>query len=388
MKNKINWDDIRKDFEVSKNKIFFLSAGMSPLPKITYQAIIDEYDKLHKYGEINWVKDFERYTNLCKDIAALINTRPENITFVQSTSLAMSIIALSLKNYYKSDFNIVSMQDEFPSSTVPYEYQGIEMRYVQPIKARYSIDSIMNLINEKTIAVVSSHVQYSTGFKQDILSLGKLLKEKNILFIVNATQAFPYYPVDVEAAGISALTASVHKWGLCGHIGCLFYTSEEFRRKFPSPIAGWLSIDTQGKGFIHTDKNIPFKLHDSAYRYTLGSFNIQTILAFQKALDYIKKIGIENIQERLSELTDYLIKKLKKLNVNIVTPTENKNERAAIVSFDLGSNEKNEEFVKECYAKDIIITQRNGLIRVSVNIFINYEDIDKLISLLNIFLSK
>lgn len=379
--SKINWNKIREDFEVTKNNIFFLSAGMSPLLKITYDAILEEYNKLYKYGEINWKEDYKKYTLLCKDIALLLNTNEDDITFVQNTSLAMSMVALAMKNKLGDNFNIVSMQDEFPSSTVPFEYQRISMRYVQPIQSRYLIDSILDLIDAKTAAVVTSYVQYSTGFKQDILKLGKALKERNLIFIVNATQAFPYYLVDVKEAGISVLTASLHKWGLCGHIGTLFYTSKEFRQKFPSLIAGWLSIDTEEKGFIHTEKNAPFKLYDSAKQYNLGSFNIQTLLAFQKSLNYIKSIGIANIQKRIVNLTDYLIKKLQRFGVKIVTPTENIEERAAIVSFILDNN-KHEEFIRKCFENKVIITQRNGLIRVSLNIFNDYNDIDVLINLL------
>lgn len=381
MINNIDWDKIREEFDVTKNNIFLLSAGMSPLAKITYDAIIEEYTKLYKYGEINWTGDYKKYALLCKEIASLLNTNEDNITFVQSTSLAMSVVALAIKNRLKDNFNIVSMQDEFPSSTVPFEYQHITMRYVQPVQSRYPIDTILDLIDNETVAVVTSYVQYSTGFRQDILKLGKALKERDVIFIVNATQAFPYYLVDVEEAGISVLTASLHKWGLCGHIGTLFYTSKEFRQEFPSPIAGWLSIDTEGKGFIHTDKNVPFKLYDSAKQYNFGSFNIQTLLAFQKSLNYIKLIGIANIQKRIEDLTDYLINKLQKLSVKIVTPAENRKERAAIVSFILNDN-KHKEFIQKCFENKVIIAERNGLIRVSLNIFNNFNDIDVLINLL------
>ncbi|OGF60008.1 MAG: hypothetical protein A2Y62_18500 [Candidatus Fischerbacteria bacterium RBG_13_37_8] len=372
-----DWDKIRKDFPVTKNKTYFLSAAMSPIPIPVFNAILQEYRTLHELGELNFPKDMERFKKLCGDIAELMNTNADNITFVQNTSTAMSLLALSFKNQIKPPFNIISMQDEFPSSTVGFEYLGIKMRYAQPLNARYPIASILDMIDNHTLAVITSQVQYATGFQQNLIALGKELRSRDILFFVNSTQAFPFYPIDVQAAHIDVLTASLHKWGLTGHIGTMFFTTPEFRELFPTPCAGWLSINTKGKSFIHTGKNIPFHLHSTAHCYDSGTFNLQAVLAFQTALDYINQIGITIIQNRIIELTDYLIAGLRKLNITIISPVSESEERSAIVSFTLGNN--NKEFIDACAQQHILLSPRDGNIRVSVNIFNNFADIDKLL---------
>jgi selenocysteine lyase/cysteine desulfurase len=105
------------------------------------------------------------------------------------------------------------------------------------------------------------------------------------------------------------------------------------------------------------------------------------ILAFQVALDYLKAIGFENIRTRILELTDYLILGLKKLGVRVVSPTEKPQERSPIVSFSLG--ERNDECIERLTKESISVSPRAGNIRVSVNIFNNFEDIDKLLSVLH-----
>jgi selenocysteine lyase/cysteine desulfurase len=112
----------------------------------------------------------------------------------------------------------------------------------------------------------------------------------------------------------------------------------------------------------------------------LGTFNLQPLLAFQKALDYINEIGIKAIQERIMELTDYLIQGLRKRTVTIISPVARKGERSAIVSFTLG--DKNEATIKKCKEKNIYVSQRDGNIRVAVNIFNNFADIDRLLEVL------
>jgi selenocysteine lyase/cysteine desulfurase len=376
----IDWDKIRRDFPITKNSAYFQSAAMSPIPTPVFDALLKEYQKLHLNGDIKWMDDLERFKSLCANLAESMNTEPNNVTFVPNTSTAMSLVALSLKDQIKKPFNIVSMKDEFPASTIGFEYLKIEMNYVEPTEGRYPIDSIIEMIDEQTVAVVTSQIQYATGFHQDLLALGRELRQRGVLFIANSTQAFPYFPVDVKGSNIDVLSASLHKWGLTGHVGSMFFTSPSFRERFPSPWAGWLSVDTNGKSIIHTSKNTPFRLHQSAHCYDFGTFNLQPLLAFQKALDYIQGIGLQNIQQRVLELTDYLIRGLKDLSITIISPISRKEERSAIVSFTL--DDKNENCVKKFAENKIYVTLRDGKIRVSVNIFNNFVDIDRLLEVL------
>lgn len=380
-----DWNRIRKDFPITKKIVYFQSAAMSPIPSPVFAAIVKNYRKIHKQGDVLWTKDLARYRKLCGDIASLINTEADNICFVQNTSTAMSLLALSIKNTKEMPHNVVSTEDEFPASTIGFEYLRIPMRYVPPRNSRFPVDSILERVDEQTVAVVTSYVQYATGFRQDLQNLGRVLHDKGILFIVNATQGFPFYPLDIQAMHIDALTCSLHKWGMTGHIGSIFFTTPEFRKIFPAPWIGWLSVDG-GKGFIHTAKNAPFRVYESARRYEFGTQNLQTILAFQKALDYLKAIGFENIRKRMLELTDHLIAGLKKLGVMIVSPVDKPEERSPIVSFSLGN--RNKECIERLTQESISVSPRAGYIRASLNIFNNTEDIDKLLSVLRSMISS
>lgn len=376
-----DWNRIREDFPVTKNCVYFQSAGMSPLPNPVYQNIIDNYKVINQFGDIHWEKDMEKLKHLCASIASMINSKADNITFMPSTSHVMSMLALTFKQNIKNPFNLVSMLDEFPATTVGWEYQGIPMRYVNPVKGRYSVQSILSHVDDNTLAVVTSLVQYATGFRQDLAALGRELKKRNILHIVNATQGFPIFPIDTKKMHVDALSASVHKWGMTGHVGALFFTTESFRKKFPSPLAGWLSVAPSGEDFIHTAKNQPFRLWDSARRYQIGTINLQPLLAFQTALNYMNKIGFENIRERIFELTGYLINGLQELGIQIKSPIDNLDERSAIVTFTLG--DKNQAAIKNLEKKKIYVSYRDRNIRVSINIFNNHTDIDMLLKVLH-----
>ncbi len=376
----MNWEQIRNDFPVTKNAVYFQSAGMSPIPNQVLDVIIKAFTKLNQFGDIHFMEDLIEAGKLNKILASMLNTDTENINIVPNNSFAMSLLALSFKENIKTPFNIVSMMDEFPSSTVPFEYKGITMKYVEAENSRFSIESIMSKIDENTLAVVTSYVQFCTGFRQNIETLGKELKKRNVLFIVNATQGFPLFPVDVKKCNIDVLTCSVHKWGFSGHTGTIFYTSPEFRERFASPIAGWLSVDTNNE-LIHTGKNVPFSLHNSARRYYTGTYNLQTLIGFKASLEYLNNIGFENIRQRLFELGNYMIKKLNETKIQIVSPVKNFEERSAIISITLG-NELNNKALAFLESKNIFTSFRFGMLRISFNIFNNFDDINKLVEAL------
>ena len=374
-----DWIKIRKDFPVTKKFAYFQSAAMSPLARPVFEAIVKNYRAIYEFGDKRWDEDLLTYQKMLRSLGGLLNTETENLTFMPNTSTATAMVALTLKNNAPRSFNVVSLEDEFPASTIGFEYQGIPMRYVQPRNGLYPINSILDHTDNDTLAVVTSYVQYATGFRLDIEALGRALGRRDILYIVNATQAFPYYPVDIKNMHIDVMTASLHKWGLTGHLGSLFFTSPAFREQFPPPITGWLSVDSD-IGLIHTAKNIPFRIHSSARSYDFGTFNLQTLLAFQSALDYMKAIGFENIRKRIRELTDYLIAGLQAVGITIISPIDAPESRSAIVTFKPLMDYS--ACVKALEKKNILVSPRAGYVRVAVNIFNSFDDIDRLLEAL------
>lgn len=374
----VDWHKIRQDFPITKNMVYFQSAGMSPVATPVLDSIIEEYRKLNQVGDIHWHEDMAKCRQLYRHVERLIHSEPGNVVFTANTSLAMSLLALSFRLNMKEHFNIVSMLDEFPSTSVPFEYQKIEMRYVEPTKASYPLASIVAKTDKNTLAVVTSYVQYCTGFRQNLETLGQELKSRGILLVVNATQAFPIFPVDVQRMNIAAMTASLHKWGGTGHVGSAFYTAPEFRRRFPAPIAGWLSVPPQGEALIHTGKNVPFALYENAEQYNLGTINLQPLLALETSLHYLENIGWEHIRERILSLVGMLIGGLQKLPVTIISPIDRKDEISAIVVFRAG--EPTQRLVEELGKEKICVACRNGNVRVSINIFNNEDEIETLLS--------
>ncbi len=387
MKKETDWKKIRKDFPVTDNLAFFQSAGMSPLPMPVYETVCDKYSKLCRYGDISWEEDAESIRKFYDTLGRIINTGGENITFLPNTSVALSLVALSLKKAFGKKFNIITMYDEFPATNVPFEGQDIKIRYVKPLPDnRYPVDHIIDSVDENTKAIITSYVNYSSGFRQDLETLGKKAKEKGLLFIVNATQGFPVFPVDVKKMSVDVMAASLHKWGCAGHVGSLFFTTPNYRKQFPAPITGWLSVLPPDYDFIPVQKNEKFKQYETARQYEFGTMNHQVLLGAKTAFEYMNNIGFKKIRERIMEITGYMTEELSKLPVEIKSPLANKKERTGIVSIDIPGycNQAMALYLKD---KGVFAAIRNQNIRLSVNFFNDRSDVDRLIKVLREYLA-
>ncbi len=378
------WDEIREEFPVTQNLAYFQSAGMSPIPTRVLQAVTEAYTKLSHFGGMHFPEDIVRSDKLREKLAKMINTSASNLCFAHNTSTAFNFIAAALKRGTPFDFNLVSLMDEFPSSHIPFEFQGIPVKFVKPVNGVYSIESIIEAVDEKTMGVVCSYVQYSTGFMLDIEKLGKTLNEMDLLFIVNATQAFPIYEVDVEKMHIDVLAVSFHKWGLCGVAGTLFYTSEGFREMYPNPMAGWLGVKPPSDDFIPTQKNEEYEQFEHAGQYNFGTMNFQALAGLDAAIDFVNEIGREKIRERISYLSGYLIEGLKTLPVEILSPVESHATRSAIVLINLLKAD-NASAVSFLQKQGIVSAVRAGNLRIACNFFNNTEEIDRLLNALALF---
>lgn len=383
----MDFNRIRADFPVATNCRYFQSAGMSPIPLPVLEKIQAGYRQLSDYGDIHWHDDAQLQGKMFEEIAGMMGCAADDIAFSDSNSMAMSMVAMSLQQK-GGTFNIVSLEEEFPSNSVPFEYKGIKMKYVPHENHRYSVKSILEHTDANTRAVVCSYIQYSTGFRLDIATLGRELKQRNILFIVNTTQAFPFFAPDMKKMNIDVITCSVHKWCFCGHVGTLFITSPEYRKEYPSPVAGWLSVDvSKSDDFIHTAKNKPFTLWPHAGQYLFASANLKSRLGLGYALDYLKANQLTELSAHILSMSGYLYKKLSELPVNIASPADTDHERSGIVSFSLKEN-NNVYLFEFLLSQNIQVAMRNNLIRASVSIFTNTEDIDVLCKAVETFITK
>ena len=252
----MDWNKVREEFPVCKKYVYLNPAGGSPVSKSAANEGKRFYDEMLEFGDIYWDKWLERTEKVRSQLAGFIGADREEIGFTTNTSHGMNLVAQFLKNIVigkgkgedrEKAAAVLTMRDEFPSTTFPWINQKAEIRFVEPENYGYSIENIKKALTPEVKILISSYVQYCTGFRQDLEELGNFCKENNLIFVVNATQALGIFPVDVKKCNIDFLVFTGLKWATAGYgIGGL-YVNKKWLTPDNFPFAGWRSVETPGK---------------------------------------------------------------------------------------------------------------------------------------------
>lgn len=366
----ILWDKIREDFPVTKKYSYLANAAISPIPSQVQNAVLEFYEESISHGGNRWQKWINCVEETRRMYAAFIGARFEEIAFTHSTSEGMNIIAHLLAHRGHA----ISNDLEFPSSNLPWINRRADMTIVQSLNGMVPIERIRRAIGRKTRTIITSHVQYSTGFKQDLETLSKICDEKNLYLVVNATQSIGALNFDVRKFGIDFTVGNGHKWLLSSFgIGMLYIQSRLLEEKSGLNPPFFSQFGQQDRE--HFD-NMKIRMSRNASKFELSTPHFPNIIALKAAIRYLSKINILRIEERIYYLTQYLIDRLAELKIRILSPLASIH-RSAIVVFKSRSPE---HLVSYLGKRRIIVSARGGGIRVSPHFYNDEGDIDRLIS--------
>ncbi|HKJ78680.1 MAG TPA: aminotransferase class V-fold PLP-dependent enzyme [Prolixibacteraceae bacterium] len=362
----VDWKEIRKEFPVCEKYVYLNPAGGSPVSKSAADEGKRFYDEMLEFGDTYWETWLKRTENVRTSLADFIGAEREEIGFTTNTSHGMNLVAQMLK-----DKGIVlTMRDEFPSTTFPWLNQKTTIKFVEPVDHAYPIDAIKKALTPDVKILISSYVQYNTGFRQDLEELGNFCKENNLIFVVNATQALGIFPVDVKKCNVDFLMFTGLKWATAGYgIGGL-YVNKKWLSEDNFPFAGWRSVESPEKM-----DNLALELKNEASVIESGCPHFPNIFALGGALNMFNRIGPKNVASRVIELNRLLEKKLRQLGLAVICQEEDKHRSGILIA----KIENPKDVVAKLFEKNIIVSARGEGMRVSTSFFNNEEDIEKLV---------
>ncbi len=369
----VDWNKVREEFPVCKKNIYLNPAGGSPVSLSAANEGKRFYDEMLEFGDIYWDKWLERTEKVRSQLATFIGADRDEIGFTTNTSHGMNLVA----QFLKEKGTVLTMRDEFPSTTFPWINQKTEIKFVEPENYGYSIENIKKALTPDVKIVISSYVQYCTGFRQDLEELGNFCKENNLIFVVNATQALGIFPVDVKKCNIDFLVFTGLKWATAGYgIGGL-YVNKKWLAPDSFPFAGWRSVETPGKM-----DNLALELKNEASVIESGCPHFPNIFALGGALSLFNKIGPENVMNRVLYLNRLIEQKLRQLGIELIVQQEDKHRSGILIA-----KIPNPKFVvEELFKKNVFVSVRGEGMRVSASIFNNENDIEVFVKELAIIL--
>lgn len=388
--------NVRDDFPILKNNIIYFDSCATTLKP---NCVIDEVTDYYKNYSANAHRgDYDISLKVDKKIDEVrgkikdfINVKSKKeIIFTSGATESLNIITKGfLEDYLTENDEILTTKAEHASLILPLfdlkKRKNIKIDYIDLEEdLSLSVNSLIDKITNRTKAIVISHVTNVLGDVRDIKKIVKIAHEKGILVIVDGAQSVPHMKVDVEDLDVDFMCFSAHKMLGPTGVGVLYGKEKLLNNVNPVYVGGGMNDFFDSLGNVGY-KELPEKLES-------GTPNVSGIIGFGKAIDYINKIGIDNIHKHEIDLKKYMLDKISNLkNITIY----NKNFENGIVTFN----------VDKIFAQDVaaylnknnicvrvgshcakILSEVLGVkntIRVSFYVYNTKEEIDKLIDLLD-----
>jgi cysteine desulfurase/selenocysteine lyase len=334
---------LRSDFPVfdelvnGKPVAFLDSAASAQKPRQVLDAMRDFYE--HSYANVHRgvYRLAERattgYETARRKVAAFVNAPSEReLIFTRSATESLNLVAYAwgLDNLGPGDVVLVT-ELEHHSSFVPWQYvahrTGAGFRAI-PIDehGELDLDALAAVEGEGTVKVVACNLVSNTlGTVNPALKLGTWAHERGAIMVVDAAQAAPHRPLDVQALDCDFLALSSHK--LCGPSGsgALWGRRELLEAMSPFNLGGEM---IRSVAIEKTTWN------ELPYKFEAGTPAIAEAVGFGAAVDYLSEVGLEAIERHEHELLEHALGKLGELSwVETYGPAPDR--RAGIVSFNV-----------------------------------------------------
>ncbi|MDK2914916.1 MAG: hypothetical protein PWQ79_1831 [Thermococcaceae archaeon] len=289
-------------------KAYLNTASLGLMPSTVLQRANELLaDVVSFNGEVNSVDYMDEtfMVPLLKEAAKLMKVGEENVGLSIQTTEGLRRILLSLRP--SKGQNIVSLDTEFP--TLPAllksyaKKHGLELRVVKNRNGLHPLEDLESAIDDETLAVVLSSVNWVTGERINLGELSKVAHEHGAYLIVDAVQHLGSLRLYPEKEGVDALVAGGEKWLLSPDTGAgLVYVSSEMLEEL-EPITGLLNLEPPlGEwgpwwGLPEKDPWADFKLASGVRRLDFGGGPPYLVAAaFRASLELINEVGIGEIE--------------------------------------------------------------------------------------------
>jgi selenocysteine lyase/cysteine desulfurase len=174
------------------------------------------------------------------------------------------------------------------------------------------------------VALASNH--FISGHRLEHAAIGAFLRERGILFCLDAIQTLGAFPTTVEQ--VDFLAADAHKWllGPCG--AGLLFVKKDLQEKLNPPIYGWHNV--KNPNFVAQDK---IEFRRGAAKFEAGSHNLVGLVGLLAAMELALEIGIENIAAELLRKRAWLVPALQEKGFSVLNATAKPENASGITSF-------------------------------------------------------
>ena len=317
----IDVEKIREEFPIlsrsvaGKSMVYLDNTATSQAP----MEVVKEIERIYTTMRANVHRGVhtlsQEMTNLqesCRmKVREFINAESiEEVVFTRGTTESINLVANSFGSGFKEGDEVILTVMEHHANIVPWQLlrdrTGIRFRVVDiNERGELDIEQYKSLFNEKTVMASFCHVGNVLGTVNPVKEMTAIAKERGVAVLIDGAQAVPHMKVDVKDLGCDFYAFSSHKMYGPSGVGVL-YGRKELLEKMPPWQGGGEMISTVS--FQHTTfADLPFK-------FEAGTPDYIGIAAFSKAMEFMERVGVEQMESHEMALMKEATEGLKKID--------------------------------------------------------------------------
>lgn len=336
--SKLDIQKIKKDFAIFKNNpelVYLDSAASSQTPELVIEKMDEYYREYRSNIHRSMYKTGEKATSSYEEargkVADFIGSDTKEIVFTSGSTAGLNMLMYSLERYLelKDGDEVVTTVMEHHSNLLPLQElakrNSLVLKHIN-ITDDFSLDysGAEKLITGRTKIVSISLAGNVLGTINDIRILSDIAHSVGAIVVCDATKAVGHIEVDVKKLGCDFLVFSGHK--MCGPTGVgVLYGKASVLEELPPSIFGGGMVEEVG---LKTAKYTTIPA-----RFEAGTPNVAGVIGLGNAVDYVNKIGVQNIHAHIKSLVEYANKQLSEISGVKIFSQKDADKNIGIVSF-------------------------------------------------------
>jgi cysteine desulfurase / selenocysteine lyase len=340
----LNVTKIRTDFPILKRKIagkplvYLDNAATSQKPRAVIAAI-DRYYREYNANVHRGVHRLSEEATIAfeqsrEKFASFIGAKTsKEIIFVRNATEALNLVALTwARANLRSGDRILLTEMEHHSNIVPWQMlakeKGLRIDYVEILDdGTLNWENFEQLMKERPKVLSLAHVSNALGTINPVRQMAREAHKIGATVIVDAAQSVPHMPVNVADLECDFLAASGHKMLAPTGIGMLYGRQDLLEHTEPLMGGGEMIKE------VHLQEA---RWNDLPWKFEAGTPNIEGVIGLGAAVDYLTKLGMQNVREHEKDITRYAIERLASVKSLALYGTREIEKRGAVISFNLG----------------------------------------------------
>lgn len=364
----------REHFPIFKNTVYINSCSYAALSVEVEAAFLKYLKDRHEVGA-DWIEWCDRLERVRALFAELLNANTDEIAITTSASASLSAISSSLDLTGKRK-KIVTTDLAFPTEAHAWhalKKHGAEVVHVKETDGMIDLDDLEKIVDGNTLLVAVPLVCYRNGALADIPAIRDVARRNGAMILVDAYQGVGAVPIDAKEWDVDFVVGGSLKYLLStAGVGFLYVRNDLISKSQPTQ-TGWFAQEDIHAMLIHD--NIPAR---NARRFEQGTPSVPNLYAVEAGLKLVLEIGVKNIRRHVAELNERLKAGINELGGKLMSPKDSEKHGAMIT---VASTDEY-ALVAALAERNIVVSCRDGNLRISAHFYNNDADIDAVIKAL------